>query len=69
MPAFTLIQTLTTGDAAGYWGPAGQFFRRRFSSGQLERWLDRHGGAIGCIAVVVTFIGAVDLVKHVLTAL
>ena len=68
MPAFALILTLTTGDAAGYWGPPRRFFGQNFSS-QLDRCLDRHGGALGCIAVVVTFIGAIDLVKHLLTAL
>jgi hypothetical protein len=66
--AFTLIQTLTTGDAAGCWGPPRRFFDRKFFR-TLERCLDRHGAALGCLAVVLTFISAVDLVKHVLTAL
>jgi len=69
MPALTLIQTLATGDAAGCWGPPGRFFARKFFRRQLERCLDRHGGALGCIAVVLTFIGAVDLIKLVLTAI
>ena len=69
MPAFTLIQTLTTRDAAGYWGPPGRFFAQRFPRRQLDQCLDRYGGTLGGIAVILTFIGAVDLIKLVLTAI
>lgn len=63
MRAFALIQTLTTGEA-GYWGSPKRSFHRSFA-----RWLNRHGAALGCLVVVLTFIGAVDLVRHVLTFL
>jgi hypothetical protein len=69
MTAFSLIQTLTAGDAAGFWGPPRQFFAQRFPRRKLERCLDRYGGALGCITVVLTFIGTVDLVRLVLTAI
>jgi hypothetical protein len=67
MRAFALIQTLTETDAS-FWGPPRGFFRQRFSR-QLDRWLNRHGAALGCLAVVLTFIGAVDLVRHLLALL
>jgi hypothetical protein len=68
MRAFALIQLLTSGDAAGFWGPPKGFFRRQFSH-DLERWLDRHGAALGAILVVLTFVGTVDVFRHLLALL
>jgi hypothetical protein len=63
MHALALIQTLTGRDACGFWGPP----KRPGVEGlarRLGRWLDRRGAAVGAIVVVLTFIGALDLVKH-----
>lgn len=68
MRAFALIQTLTAGEAAGFWGPPKGFFRPKFSR-DLDRWLDCHGAALGAALVLLTFIGAVDLIRHVLALL
>lgn len=63
MRAFVLIQTPTASPAAGFSRSAGRSSLPRLTR-RLDRWLDRHGAAIGGIAVVLAFIGAVDLVKH-----
>jgi len=69
MRALSLIRALSaTGDIASHWGhPNGSVdpeFARR-----IEQWLDRHGAALGCLAIVLTFIGAIELIRHLVALL
>ena len=69
MRAFALIQALTSGHAPGHRGSLGRRSGSSEFSRWLNRWLDRHGAAVGFLAVLLTFVGAVELVEHVLTLL
>jgi hypothetical protein len=62
------IQMLTPAEAAGYCGDPNGSVDPGFAC-RFEQWLHRYGAALGCVAVVLSFIGAVDLVRHAVALL
>ncbi len=68
MRAFALIHTLISGRLAADYSFSGRP-EARILALRLDGWLDRHGAALGCLAVLLTFLGTIELVKHLLIAL
>ena len=68
MRAFALIQALISSPVAGDYSLTSRS-GVRIVARRLDRWLDHHGAVLGCLAVVLTFMAAVDLIKHLLALL